>query len=128
MNSNPEPHRSAAAFSANSVDLRGLAIFEGIAITSSAGIRWFWFSADSEADAKDFCGRSGFALVGRAAWPGSEKTEPEAYTLNEVMEKLQLSRSSVYRLIARGQLKQLRGMSVVRVSRRSLHEYLSSSK
>lgn len=103
-------------------------IYEGIGITTTAGVRQIWFVADSDADAKDFCGRGGFALVGRATLHDVEKSEREAFTVNEVREKLQLSRSSVYRLIASGRLSQLRGVGAVRITRKSLNQFLSSSK
>jgi excisionase family DNA binding protein len=59
-----------------------------------------------------------------------EKTEinPAVFTVTQVATLLQLSRSSVYRLVAKGLLPRLAGIRAIRVPREGLDEYLVGRK
>lgn len=102
-------------------------IYLGVSVTPEAKIRPIWFRAESAEDARRFCCERGFACMGLAGSTEASASEPEAYAIDAVMRRLNLSRSSVYRLLARGELKRLRGVASVRITRRSLEQFIASA-
>ncbi len=101
-------------------------VYAGACITPNAEIRSIWFSARSDADALEFCSKNGFACIGQASFKPNNNAERDAFDAKEVMRRLDVSRSTIYRLVARGELQRLRGVGAVRITRLSLERYLES--
>jgi len=84
------------------------------------------FPARSIGDAKIFCIERGFGLKGLVGEAATTDDTSATLTIEEVMCALQLSRSSILRLLAKGSLRRVPRIRAVRITRRSLDEYLAS--
>ncbi|MBI5800163.1 MAG: helix-turn-helix domain-containing protein [Verrucomicrobia bacterium] len=84
------------------------------------------FPARSISEAKVFCVEQGFGLKGLSGEIATAADTSATLTIEEVMCALQLSRSSILRLLAKGSLRRVARIRAVRITRRSLDEYLAS--
>ena len=127
----PDPRRDSP-LPQDAVPGVGQQIYFGACVAPDAAFRSIWFSAASEQDARQFCVEGGFALVGPAAAPpgvaACPTPEPDVLVAEEAMRLLGVSRSTLYRLVCARLLKRLPGVAAIRITRRSLEDYLDSAR
>ena len=112
-----------------------LAKYSAQYIAADASIRAIEFEAKGPEDARAFAATHGFGLVATppvAADRLQKSTgteEPAAYDLKKAQWLLGgASRTTIYRLRARGQLKQLKGTKKILITRASIQAYCAAAQ
>ncbi len=95
---------------------------------SNGAIRRLWFEAADDAEARATAAACGAGLEGPSATPGNATAAPVSFNLAETQRLLGgVSRTTIYRDVARGRLTRVPGLRRVLVTYESIQRRVSGS-